>query len=135
MRLHEQGLTTAQIAEEMKTTNSVVRKYLGCVVESGEPSRRDAVRDEFIRLLHGEGMSQADIASKFGISRQRMSMLFKRLGLTSLPNGRKLTDDQVREVREMLAAGMSRREIAASFGVRKGVIMGIDNKEYYSRVK
>jgi predicted XRE-type DNA-binding protein len=102
----------------------------------------DQVREIRRRLNAGE--SQYVIASAFGIHQGSVSNIFrgKTYGDVSPTKWRqkvragahKLTDAQVREIRQRLSAGESQYAIADLFGVHQGSVSGIFRRKTYRDV-
>lgn len=83
-----------------------------------------------IRNLYAEtGMSQQNLADRFGVSRSLVSMVLdtKRwAGIDTVVKGQskreRLTGEQVQQVRNLLDSGMLQKDIAAQFGVSRSLV-------------
>ncbi|KQR52390.1 hypothetical protein ASF88_12670 [Leifsonia sp. Leaf336] len=106
------------------TIASVVRGATTGVVEtSGEDD--DVVQ---MRRLHSEGVSQTEIARRFGTSQQRVSLIVRGSshaahgGPIAEPHRRRLGDDEVRGIREAYAAGAPLAELAEQHDVAAALL-------------
>lgn len=84
--LHAEGMTDQQIADILGTQRSVVwqvRTRLGLPVNSAEraPQERRSVHDDRVRELHAQGLTDAQIGERAGISKAWAAELRRALGL------------------------------------------------------
>lgn len=89
--LHAEGMTDQQIADVLGTQRSVVwqaRTKLGLPVNRAEraPQGRRTLHDDRVRELHAEGLTDAQISERAGISKAWAAELRRTLGLQ--PNRR-----------------------------------------------
>jgi len=86
-----------------------------------------------IKKMICNGMSNEEIAKKFNISKYyvrkiRYREVYSDVGINCIKGkSKKLTFEQVREIRKMIADGVSALEIASKFGVRRSTIYSIKN--------
>lgn len=66
---------------------------------------------------YANGMTQVEIARKYGVHVQTVRKRLKEAGVVVRGNSRALTDSDLREVRGLLDAGLSAREVAGRYGV------------------
>lgn len=109
-----------------------------------------------IRNLYLEGISSHEIAEKYSTSPSEICdilrcKIWKHLGLIPIPvsknkdkfrytrghaqHSSKLTEDNVREIRKLLAQGITHREIARMYQVRKCSITAINTGRNWKHVK
>lgn len=103
-----------------------------------------------VRGMAREGVRQADIAARFGVSRHTVKSIsggqswrhlsppggppnaYKRHGRHS-PHAR-LDDDKVREIRRLASEGVAQRPLARRFGVSQQVVGRIVNRQSWKHV-
>ncbi len=81
-----------------------------------------------MRRLHSEGVSQTEIARRFGTSQQRVSLIVRGSshaahgGPIAEPHRRRLGDDEVRSIREAYAAGARLADLAEHYDVAAALL-------------
>jgi transposase len=84
------------------------------------PMPAGAERDDLIRSLYKQGVSQSDIAREIGVSRQRLYQLLEDLRVRKR---KRITPEQrERQILAMVRAGKTGMDIAQHFGVGKTAI-------------
>ena len=75
-----EGMTIAQISNELDLTEYKVRKIIKLYVEGRKPVENTlkAERNEQIYLMHTQGMTARAIADEFSISHQRVNQIIHR---------------------------------------------------------
>ena len=98
----------------------------------------DEVREIMRRFTAGERPTA--LAVEYGIAIQTMSSIrhrwnWKQLNLPPLPDGRKkLCENDVRRIHQMIASGMSSSSVANVFGVHKSTIKGVRSGRNWKHV-
>ncbi len=95
--------------------------------------------DQIRELLKEGKLLHSEIASQFGVTRFRISAINNNRtwvegekGVKIAKNSRsKLTDDDVKKIRQLLKDGIKQREIAEMFGVKPNTISGINTGQYH----
>lgn len=97
---------------------------------TGVPETTGDEDDEVVQMrrLHSAGVSQTEIARRFGTSQQRVSLIVR--GSSHAGHGgpitearrRRLGDDEVRAIREAFAAGTPLAELAERYGVAPAIL-------------
>jgi hypothetical protein len=92
-----------------------------------------------MRRLHSEGVSAGEIARQFGCSHVTAIRICKAEVLADGTRGRhvraKLSDDQVREIRQRCADGESQQAVADSFGIDQTTVSLIVRFRTYKDVR
>lgn len=115
----------------------------------GEGNARAKLTDEDIASIceqYAAGVSQRPLADQFGVSQGLISMIVRGKGWTHvggerIPEGTpprhfKITEDDVRKIREMYARGSwSQKRLAHHFGISRASISGIVNGKTWATVQ
>jgi transposase len=115
-------------------------------VTNAENSRRrlfvkldpDKVRE--IRALRAGGMLQKDIAARFNMSEKQISRVIRHEVWADIPSDtppvtqRRLTAEQVREIRALPAGGMEAKEIAPRYGISVSQVWRIVQRRNWAEV-
>lgn len=116
---HAPGVTLEAMAAELGVSHTTVRARaealgLGPRLRADRRLRLDEAR--FRRLWLCRDIPVARIAATFGVTRQAVSHMARRLGLPRRPPGRERQGDEALFA-EMWESGVAIREIAAHFGI------------------
>lgn len=131
-RLRAGGMKLARIAARFGISATGVSAVCRGV-RPPTPSNKltpDQVAD--IRASVAAGVTQRAVAARFGVNESTVSMILTgrtwRVGAGESPRRgvtTKLTEDQVRQIRAMVAGGMTQAEAARKFGVNPATVQAI----------
>lgn len=97
----------------------------------------ESVAKEIRRLVRDEGVKRKQLAKEFNLSRGAVdsivnNQLYPDSEYSPPAREKKLTDDQVAEIRDKAAAGVTRKRLADEYGVSQGLINQIVARKIYN---
>jgi hypothetical protein len=88
-----------------------------------------------IRRLRTEGKSVTELGLQFGVHHSNISIICRDMpGVRAIRSGSKFTNDQIREIRRLGAAGMKRAVLAEQFGIKSAALSNILGRRSYAHV-
>ena len=132
--LIRQGMSLRKIAELLETSHESVRRFLKSQGIALQPSVQILTPEQLeaaYELLRAD-VPFREVAEQFGISdaslwklAQRDGVVLRTGGEKQTPTQRRLTDEQQREARELVALGVSARRTAKRLGISRSALARI----------
>jgi len=130
------GQTERDLARDFRVGTTRVRAILtGAGVgvrRRASPTRLDGETERAIVADYKDGLRQAEIAEKYGLTQPRVSTILARYGVETIPSHvRRMTDgEKADEIALSYMSGLSQAEVAEKFGMSvSGIKKVLDRRE------